>query len=192
MHDSRDELDRLVDSALANYADPGPESGLESRILSRIAVEKVPASRRRWLSWAIAVPATAALLVFILLWHPGTKNSPSVPQQSNMPHQPTHSIEAANQPSSKPALILRGHAPLRKPRSRHKALAAHSAPLPKLDVFPTPEPLSAQEQALVNFAAHASKSERESLVAAQEQADAPLHIAPIQIQPLQQPTAGPN
>ena len=29
----KDDLDRLLDSALSTYADPGPESGLEERVL---------------------------------------------------------------------------------------------------------------------------------------------------------------
>ena len=192
MHENRDDLDHLLDSALANYADPAQDSDLETRILSRIAVERVPAPRRRRLAWAIALPAAAILLLFILISHPWTNHTSVLPQQADLSHQPAPSIEAAKRPSSKPVPIRRSQASLREERPRHKALAARSAPLPKLDIFPTPQPLSSEEQALVDFAAHATKSERESLIATQQQADAPLHIAAIQIQPLQQPAAGDN
>ena len=41
-----DELDILLDSALTTYADPGPDSGLDQRILTRISTEAAPAPRR--------------------------------------------------------------------------------------------------------------------------------------------------
>lgn len=193
MHDDRGELDRLLDSALATYADPGPHSGLEQRILSRISTETASsARRRRWLAWAIALPAAAILLLFILISHPWSKDTPTMPRQANVSHQPTPSIEAANRPSSQPAPIRRSQAPLRKEHSRQLAFAARSAPLPKLDIFPTPQPLSPQEQALINFAAHATAPERDSLIASQEQPDAPLHISAIQIKPLKPPAPGAN
>jgi hypothetical protein len=49
--------------------------------------------------------------------------------------------------------LARGDASLRKPGSRRGILAAGPAPLPKLDVFPTPQPLTSQERALALYAA---------------------------------------
>jgi hypothetical protein len=65
--------------------------------------------------------------------------------------------------------------------------AATAAPLPKLDVFPTPQPLTPEEQVLAVFAAKAPLTERQALLDAQKQADAPLSIAALQIQPLDPP-----
>ncbi len=73
-----DELDLLLDSALATYADPGPNSGLEQRVLAgleaaRRSGEHHPrafAGTRRWLPWAIAVPVAASLLI---LWLSSTR-----------------------------------------------------------------------------------------------------------------------
>jgi hypothetical protein len=219
--DNRGELDRLLDSALATYADPGPNSGLERRILNRLAVEATPAPRPRWLPWAIALPAAVALLLFILLSGTRPFHAPSsAPPQahSSSPPSPNSSRHAAENPgkdlyessnrhaAEEPGKVLyqgttsvvpkkqsreRGAlAPAATPRPKRAVLAANSAPLPKLDVFPTPQPLSPEEQALVNFAARASKSEREALIAAQQQDDAPLRIAAIEIQPLEPPASG--
>jgi hypothetical protein len=58
------------------------------------------------------------------------------------------------------------------------------APLPKLDVFPTPRPLSPEEQAMVRFVATTPPSEIQAMQKAQQQQDEPLHIAAIVIQPL--------
>ena len=208
MQDERDQLDRVLDSALATYADPGPESGLERRILGHIANEAAPAPRRRWLAWAIALPAAAGLLLFAVLAGPRLDHAPSsMPPQTRILQKPpalgglagnralsegsgkdgskrkgrTESIARASHPSSDA-----------KMHSRRAVLASKSTPLPKLDVFPTPQPLSPEERALVEFAAHAPQSERESLMAAQREADAPLRITAIEIMPLESPAAGPN
>ena len=79
-----------------------------------------------------------------------------------------------------------------QPREQQKAVVGKAAPLPKLDVFPTPQPLTAEERALVAFAANAPKPELKAVVDAQPQADAPLSIAAIEIQPLDSPDQGGN
>jgi hypothetical protein len=77
-------------------------------------------------------------------------------------------------------------------QSHSSAQAAKSAPLPKLDVFPTPQPLTPQEQALAVFAIHGPEPERKALAKAQQQIDAPLSIAAIHIPPVQSPDKGTN
>jgi hypothetical protein len=192
MPGDRDQLDRLVDWALATYADPGADSGLEDRVLRRIAAEVAPAPRRRWPAWAIALPFAASLLLIALLSRPWA-NHPSVMPQANFSRQLAGpSIEETKRLTARPAPVRGSATPLQEPHPRHKTLAAKSAPLPKLEIFPTPQPLSPEEQALVSFAARAAKPERESLIAAQQQAAAPLRIAAIEIKPLEPPAAGAN
>ena len=194
MLDNKDEIDRLLDSALADYAEPGPDSELEGRILSRLSSEATPSPHRHWLPWVIALPVLASLLLFVVLSRPWP-NHPSVtaPQHAHVLQAPSPASEAANRPPSRTAPAAHNkEAPLHKLRPRHAALASKSTPLPKLEIFPSPQPLSPEEQALANFAVHATPSERESLIAAQRQADAPLHIAAIHIEPLEPPTAGAN
>lgn len=194
MPDNRDQLDRLLDSALATYSDPGPDSGLERRILDRMAADTAAAPRRRWLAWAIALPAAASLLLFIVLAGTRILHRPaSAPPQAHTTAQPpAPSSEAANSLRARPAPINRAETELRKPSPRRAHLEARPAPLPKLEIFPTPQPLSPQEQALVEFATHATPSERESLIAAKGHADAPLRIDAIEIKPLEPPAAGAN
>ena len=84
----KDPLDLLIDSALSTYADPGPDSGLEDRVLTAVAVRNETSRVRarwspRWLPWAIAVPIAAVL---ILLWLSIARNKPlpdSAPQQAH-------------------------------------------------------------------------------------------------------------
>ncbi|HEX5423947.1 MAG TPA: hypothetical protein VFW94_10385, partial [Candidatus Acidoferrales bacterium] len=199
------------DSALATYADPGPDSGadrgLEQRILTRIAAERHGPTRRRWLAWAVGLPAAAILLLFAGLSIARRTYAPSPASQQghiSSQHLPRWNQQAAEKRGNDlyqgtTSVVPKKHSKEQRalaseaaPHSRRAARAAQAERLPKLDVFPTPQPLSPEEQALVIFAADANKSERESLVIAQQQANAPLHIAAIHIKPLQPPAAGAN
>ena len=92
-----DPLDRLLDSALATYADPALDAGLEKRVLEALTIERrtgeirsAPASSRRWLPWVIAVPLAASLLLSI-----GTerfRHAPSSQQQQASQSRPSPSL----------------------------------------------------------------------------------------------------
>jgi len=188
----RDELDLLLRSALNTYADPGPESDLARRILARISAEAAPAPPRRWLPWVIAPPIAACLLVLIFRSGPWPAHRPS--GHAGQTPTSTQSLIATAHPEmpSTPRHIQSRNSRTPEPQQHRAVLAAKTAPLPKLDVFPTPQPLTPEEQALAVFAAHAPESERQSLIEAQANADAPLSIAAIQIQPLEPPDQGAN
>ena len=186
-----DDFDHLIDSALSHYGDPGPDSGLDQRVLARIssarASERVaPASRRRWLPWVVGLPVAAGLLLFFFLAGPKTASPPTsvakgMAQTQQVPIV-TAPSEAASAHRSEP-VSSNGHVPFNL-RSRSGKQASRTVALPKLDVFPTPQPLTAEEQALVAFAVRAPESERRSFIEAQKQAEAPLRIAAIEIPPL--------
>jgi len=188
-----DELDLLLESALTTYADPGPDSGLEQRILTRVSAGAATRPRRHWLLWAIALPAAACLLPLFLStpkhrYPPSGHAAPAHPAQvaplvaAHTGAQPAYHLEAP-QRLAKPA---------RQTQAQPITLAAKPAPYPKLDVFPTPRPLTHAEQALAVFAVRAPEPERESLVKAQEQLEEPLHIAAIHIPLLELPDEGNN
>jgi hypothetical protein len=186
-------LDQILDAALSTYADPGPDSGLDDRVLAHItAARAVPflrpgrgaTSSRRWLPWAIALPVAACLLLIFFM----PKDAPLHPSQ-------------AKQASPLPPLAaMRTEAPeagtmRRKLHLQPVARTVQPAPLPKLDVFPTPQPPTAEEQALAAFISRASDSERKALIESQKQLQAPISIAAIRIpplEPLDQDTPDPN
>jgi hypothetical protein len=195
-----DELDLLIDSALSTYGDPGPDSGLDQRVLARISsahasARVAPAQRRRWLPWAIGLPAAAGLLLFFLfLAGPKTANPPTSVAEGMAQTQQVPNITAPAEPlpvlRQEPVPLIR-HV-LFRPPSRPGKQANRSAALPKLDIFPTPQPLTPAEQALVVFALRAPESERQSFIEAQKQAEAPLRIAAIEIPPLDSPDKDTN
>jgi hypothetical protein len=67
---------------------------------------------------------------------------------------------------------------------------AQAAPLPKLDVFPTPQPLTAEERALVVIVTQTPLPAREALVEAQSLDAQPVRIAEIHIPQLEPPDPG--
>jgi hypothetical protein len=170
MPDDHDNLDLLIDSALCTYAEP--RAGLESRVLKHLTARP---TRRRWLPFAIALPLAACLVLLILL----------IPRHDRI--EPVH--QAQHTPAPLPEQVT-APSPAPRPHTlKPRAVFAHTtpapAPLPKPDVFPTPQPLSPEEQALARFAAHTPVSELKTLQEAQQKKDEPLHIAEIQIPPLE-------
>ena len=57
-------------------------------------------------------------------------------------------------------------------------------PLPKLDVFPTPTPLSPQEQALAAFAQHGPPAVQRAVLDDQQHWDDPIIVADLREQPV--------
>jgi hypothetical protein len=172
MPDSQDHLDLLIDSALSTYAEP--RAGLETRVRTNISAHLTTRpAHRRWLGFAIALPIAACLILLLLLVPRHNRIEP-VHQAQNTPVPPAQSAPQTT-------IARTTKTPARTPQPR--LIAAH-APLPKLDVFPTPQPLSPEEQALAHFVAHTPPSEIKSLQDAQQKLDEPLNIAEIQIQPI--------
>ncbi len=192
----QDNLDLLLDSALRTYGDPGADSGLSERILARVGASREAAStaspRRRWLLWAIAMPAAACVLLLVLSG-PKKGGAPSGHAAGTLRSQ-NAPVVAAHDKQLPDARPLHTQATARRvPRKPHLVqVAAHPAPLPKLDVFPTPQPLTPEEQALVAFATQSPESERQALLEAQKKSNEPLRIAAIHISPLEPPAPGTN
>lgn len=185
------EFDRLLRSALSSYADP--DEALTERVLARVAAEPQRERGLRWLPWAIAVPIAAGLLIFIVFFG------------SHQSHQPdshtdqAHVLQPPASPNGDEQHRPSNSAPERRteisrvkahPHSSQRALETVS--LPKLAVFPTPQPLNPAERALAEYAAHAPQVDRQALLEAQKQMDEPLSIAAIEIQPLEPPDGGGN
>jgi hypothetical protein len=174
-----EDLDQLLDSALSTYAEP--RAGLEARVLAHLSTQP---TRRHWLPWAIALPI-AACLALLLAPYPRHDHTEPV-------HQAQHNSAPETQPTPQRSIAQAAPVPTRQPKPRIVAahttqhLASAQAP-PKLDLFPTPQPLSSEEQALLHFVAHTPASEIKSLQEAQQKQDEPLYIAEIVIQPIQSP-----
>ena len=190
----KDDLDLLIDSALATYADPGPDSGLEDRVLVTLAAVRSETPqvlgrwRRRWLPWSVALPIAAGLL---LLWLPPRRDKPLPAFEPRQARSASPNAIAPHVDSSREVRphVLRRHV-IRSAQPTAPVQTAQAAPLPKLDVFPTPQPLTAEERALVVVVTQTPLPAREALVEAQSLDAQPVRIAEIHIPPLEPPDQG--
>ena len=190
MHEEND-FDRVIHEALGAYGEA--DSGLERRVLARIAAEHSSVPWRGRSLWVALLTASACLLIVILLMH---GRPASVPQANRIgpptPHEAAKVTARVESPATQRVGRLR-----RVARPARTAGDPATAALPKQEVFPTPRPLSPAERVLVEFAARAPESERKSFIAAQTQTGAPIHLAEIRIDslhisPLQSSHSGTN
>ena len=194
-----EELDRLIDAELSTYAEP--RTGIEQRVLSAMAAVREDHGRAKenmhlkphplWrLSgttnvvpfqsagrvWALILSAAACVLIAILVGMRFARTPRAGSEQAiNGNHAPAVNGAAAPE--------MRSTAPVRV-ETAHRVRRDHALRkqrLPKQDIFPTPQPLTPEMQALVQFAARAPEKERQALVQAKAQMDAPLKIAPLRI-----------
>jgi hypothetical protein len=140
-----DAFDHALDETLANYAKAEPRQGLENRIMARIKAEQEHVRVGLWWGW----PAGAFVVLSIIL-------AIFIPLKSS---RPKHDVAAAlakpgfvmSEPRSRTALpsIKTESFTQTGPRQRRR-----TAPrLPKLEQFPSPEPLSEQEKVLADYVA---------------------------------------
>ncbi len=222
----KDELDVLLDSALASYADPGTEVGLERRVLAALEATRCGGERRffaktrTWLPWAVGVPVAASLLFWMaisrLQYMPAAKTQQAY-ERERVQAPAIHPLATTARADSHPTVHPSGakaHRDIAVVAARLKscpvterdsaariavtstscmpgtrdvpgeAQVAMEVPRPKLDVFPTPQPLTDEEQALAAAARSGFKAERDALAARSEPADTALGIAALDIPPL--------
>jgi len=149
----QDLLDRELDAALAKYATVEPRAGLEERILANLRSELTEVPNHAWWKWSAAVALAAVFVVIavaLALRSPKPAHiaqhrplSPAQVEPSGTPAATNNKENTVRPNSVAPAI----HAKRRDHANTHVALAAS----PKLDVFPSPQPLSEEELALVQY-----------------------------------------
>jgi hypothetical protein len=174
------QLEREIDAALSTYGEAGP--GLDERVLARLSTVRRTARVRRprsWMPWVLAAPVAACLMIAI---HFGVRY-PVLPAKQVIVNSPRNVLTATSAVPGLPAAQGK-HARRERVLGTHSTLTkltSQPAPLPKRDIFPSPQPLSRAEEALVAYAARATESERRAFVAAQPQMDAPLNVSAIDV-----------
>lgn len=142
-----DDLDRALDAALAQYARVEPRVGLEQRILANLLAKQTEVPHAAWRRWGLAGFAIAVLIVAVAVgWKSGT-TTPSViadhpwaiPRSSRGPETQVaggdlNPIRPERQAANRKAIV--------HPSPATVAAAA----TPKLDQFPSPVALNAQDR----------------------------------------------
>ena len=163
--EGNDELDRRIDSALVGYSDAEPLAGLEERVLRRVRL----ATRRRMLGWAVAFAVVASLVVTVIVVR--------VPDHVG----PTYRVGVPAVMRPAPVVEKARVVTMRRARTR----ARRARPLPKLEQFPTPTPLTAEERALIAFVGRYPKEAQQAFEDLRKRSEEPIEIQPIQIPPLE-------
>jgi len=156
---SEDDLDPALDAALRRYASVEPRPGLEDRVLASLRSQHVRAAEHAWWRWGLAAALAAVVVVLALAWRP---EKPAPLAQTPVTHQTP--LEAP--PPAAEATAYNGvpHASPRRRTERHATSTIEPAEAnPRLEIFPSPQPLSEQEQLLAAYVAQFP--ERAALVA---------------------------
>ncbi|MGA9542726.1 MAG: hypothetical protein WBQ85_04105 [Candidatus Sulfotelmatobacter sp.] len=148
-------LERELDAALAKFTAGEPRAGLEDRILANLRAQQAQVTKQPWWRWPALAALTAAIVVTAFLaWRPERPvqkiaSSPSATTQIG-----GHAGTQANDGASD-ATQLRDAGSRRRLKPRPVSHSVRvTSPVPKLDQFPSPQPLSEQERILARYIAN--------------------------------------
>lgn len=148
-----DPIEQALEAALAKYAAVEPRTGLEERVLANLQTASI--RKRPWWRWSMATALAIALVTATFVWKFGNR-SPAITtdHSSNVIHRankPAPEVVAHNV-SSKEALLAR-HEKQRRSAGHKVHSRVATAVQPRLDQFPSPQPLSEQEKILESYVA---------------------------------------
>jgi hypothetical protein len=161
-HLEKDALDVELDVALAQFAAVEARAGLEERVLANLRIEQGRAPERSWWRWpALAALAVVMLLALSLVWKSGRTARrmvahPAQATQIQATQIPTTQIDEQMRRQE----ANRGSGSIPSPGAGHERRSRSNAVSPKVTVvvaaprlkqFPSPQPLSEQEEILAKY-----------------------------------------
>lgn len=172
-------IDERIDAALRSYAEPGEMPETRAAVARVMAQVELAESRKRFWMWAVGIPAVACLLMAVLVattwWMRGSRQK----EIAWVPKAPA--VVRTEKREERVAVSELSHPGARKAAHQNGApvVAAVQERLPMLDVFPTPRPLTAEEQALVAFVRRAPPAVRKAVIEDQQHWDDPIIVADL-------------
>jgi hypothetical protein len=172
-------IDERIDAALRSYAEPGEMPETRAAVARVMAQVELAESRKRFWMWAVGIPAVACLLMAVLVattwWMRGSRQK----EIAWVPKAPA--VVRTEKREERVAVSELSHPGARKAAHQNVApvVAAVQERLPMLDVFPTPRPLTAEEQALVAFVRRAPPAVRKAVIEDQQYWDDPIIVADL-------------
>ena len=186
MHND-DQLDKQLDDALKNYVEE-PRAGLELRVMNLIRAEAQAEVRTdephpsvwfpSWARWT-ALAAIACTIVVVAVFVVRRTAAPTKVARRPAPaiKQDVPDVREIAPPTAVATTTRRHH---------HAAtVATHVDPRPRLEQFPAPTPLTADEIALLAWARRASPASQAALAGALKDKIEPIQIGEIKIPPLE-------
>jgi hypothetical protein len=173
-----DRVDALMDAALRSYAEPQAIPDARTAALTLLERGKAK-SRPKWPLWIWAIPVAVCLIILAAgaTW---LARTPRIPEVARTP-APARTVAQAKPPAPWARNASVTTVPKRSP---HFAVVK-SQPLPKLEVFPTPTPLSPQEEALAAFVKYGPPAVQRAVIEDQKHWDDPIIVADLREQPVQ-------
>jgi len=176
----QENLHRWLDTALVEYGNTEPRPGLEARVLANLSAERERITARQGWFWALTLAATAAVIVLAVWMESNTGLRTKVP---------TSVTTASEQQAESKPDVLQQSRKIASPRV-HRNQPVHSfeaAAVPKLDRFPSTQPLSEQERLLLAYLNQTPKQEV-MLTIAKAKSNEDLRVKDLEIQPLENET----
>jgi hypothetical protein len=147
------ELDSVLDAALGKYAAVEPRAGLEERVLANLRAERTRVADRGWWRWGWAGALTTIVAVAVALaWKSGKQSPPLVAKSTSVTMQSPVTLGTHVASVDGDALRRQGHWLRNTTTHPLRALSA-AVTIPRLDVFPSPQPLSEQEKIMASYVA---------------------------------------
>ncbi len=152
----RNRLDRELNAALAKYVSVEPRAGMEERILANLRAEREHPPDLSWWRWSAAVAFAAGILIAAMVTLRSSQLHAPV-----IANQPPTTVSAREQsgPPVAPRQVGSNTHPQAAPRTHRLMRTARPAAFgaacagPKLDQFPSPQPLSEQEKIMASYVA---------------------------------------
>ena len=151
LNDRNPILDNLLDSGLKQYGQVLPRTGLETRVLANLRAEQENQVAHTWLWWPTVVTVTlCAFAAGALFMIRKPSNNPELRIQRS-------ALDTDNQGRLGPVATNPASAPMLSPGSkwgtsvRSRSRGASISVEPRLEQFPSPAPLSEEEEALVRY-----------------------------------------
>jgi hypothetical protein len=147
--DKEHQVEQWLDAALGQYGKVEPRTGLESRVLANLRDERMgTASQRRWWRTVGAVAVAAAIVAAVWVGENGNRKASSTTARTPTTHQETGGTFTEPTPRSPVAHQNKGMPP---PRRAGQTIREVSVQAPKLEQFPSPSPLTEQEEMLARY-----------------------------------------
>lgn len=147
-------FDRELDTALAKFAAVEPREGLEERILANLRLKQERAAHSWWRWPAVAALAAVIVMALSVAWRSrhSTGNTAAQHPPATMRSNDHSGTQVANNAESGSIPPHKTLSP-RKPKPHASTRPAPPLAAPKLDQFPSPQPLSEQERMLTEYVA---------------------------------------
>jgi hypothetical protein len=145
-------VDDLLDEALKNYGSVEPRTGLEQRVLARLRAEREDLVRR-WRWWPVAAVAAASVLAVgvLLREEPVSRPTTTTSATAPSPAREEAALGGSTRKAARTGHRWKGHTG-NSPIVASAATAKNNM-IPKREQFPSPTPLSRQEQMLADCVA---------------------------------------